>query len=388
MRALAWVKTLFRGTAVADQARAHQGLGPALEERHSQIRGLFTRIDAHLRNNETAEAEASCQQLTSLTEQMPATEASAESRHFLAATFFDLGSRYRILSKRDEAEKAYEQALNTWQELSSVQPDDAQILARIAGCKNHLGILYLETGSLQQATGYFLSALALRQRLLGSDPQDEENLVYLGGTLCNVGKVAAVQNDAQTALTWYHRSIDTLDRSIPGCDCGCRDTFAKMISSLTGRTSPSLIAQQFLRNALDGRAALLAKQSPGLRYRRLRCSKRDNSTVISILTEELGARRSSTLTHDEALQELKRELLDAITFASGSVIFDLQAVKDMDADGVALLLHLRGRLVGRGEWPSLCGLSQELRAATPSVPWDDDFKCYLSVDAALADVDG
>jgi len=88
------------------------------------------------------------------------------------------------------------------------------------------------------------------------------------------------------------------------------------------------------------------------------------------------------------MQELKRELLDAISFARGSVILDLQAVKDIDADGVALLLHLRGRLAGGGEWPSLCGLSQELRAATPSVPWDDDSKCYASVDAALADVDG
>jgi hypothetical protein len=70
------------------------------------------------------------------------------------------------------------------------------------------------------------------------------------------------------------------------------------------------------------------------------------------------------------------------------VIFDLQAVKAIDAAGVALLLHLRGRLVGAGEWPSLCGLSRKLRAATPTVPWDDDFECYASVDAALADVDG
>ena len=147
-----------------------------------------------------------------------------------------------------------------------------------------------------------------------------------------------------------------------------------MIDATTGRPSPILIAQQLLRNALQGRATLLEKQSPGLRFRRLRCSERDNNTVVSVLAERLGGSGGGPLAQDEIMQELKRELLDAISFARGSVILDLQAVKDMDADGVALLLHLRGRLVGGGEWPSLCGLSQELRAATPTVPWDDDFK--------------
>jgi anti-anti-sigma regulatory factor len=163
---------------------------------------------------------------------------------------------------------------------------------------------------------------------------------------------------------------------------------ANMMAAAFGRPSPILIAQQFLRNALHGRAALLEKQSPGSRYRHLRCSERDSATVVSILAERLGASRSGAVAQDELFQELRRELLDAISFARGSVILDLQSVKDMDADGAALLLHLRGRLVGGGGWPSLCGLSQELRAAAPSVPWDDDFRCYASVDAALGDVDG
>jgi tetratricopeptide (TPR) repeat protein len=379
MRILAWLKSIFRG---GDE------LGPALEERRSRITGLFAEINAHLRSNDTAEAEASCRRLALLLAALPISQASALSRHLHAATLFDLASLFRIMRKRNEAENAYEQALNIWQEISSAQPRDAQVLSCIAGCKNHLGLLYQDAGSFAQAAGFFREALDPREKVLASDAQNEENVVYLGGTLCNLGNVAADQNDVQTALTWYHRSIDILDRSVPGCDCGCRDVLGNMIAATTGRPSPILVAQQFLRNALQGRATVLERRSPGLRFRHLRCSERDNNTVVSVLAERLGASRSGRLAEDEIMQELKRELLDAITLARGSIILDLQAVKDMDANGVALLLHLRGRLVGGGKWPSLCGLSQELRAATPTVPWDDDLKCYASVDAALADEDG
>src|SRR5262245_7188715 len=285
MRFFVWLKTLFRGRTGAEQAPAHGALWPAFEEHRSRIAELFAEIDAHLRSNKGADAEAACQQLALLLAELPVREASAESQHLLAATHFDLGSFHRILGKRDEAEKAYEQALNIWQALSSAQPDDAQILRRIAGCKNHLGLLYQDAGLLQQATGFFREALSLRERLFESQPVDEENLVYLGGTLCNLGNVAADQNEFQTALTWYHRSIDVLDRSVPGCDCGCRDMDANMMAFVTGRPSPILIARQFLKNASQGRATLLKKQSPGLRHRHLRCTERDNNTVVSILAE-------------------------------------------------------------------------------------------------------
>jgi tetratricopeptide (TPR) repeat protein len=341
MRILAWLKALFRGRAMTDQAPPHDGLGLALEERRVRITGLFAEIDAHLGSNETAEAEAACHQLALLLVELPISQASAQSRHMLAAIFFDLASRYRIMRKKDEAEQAYNQALNIWQELSSAQPGDAQVLARIAGCKNHLGLLYQDAGSLPRAAGFFREALAIRESLLVSDPQDEENLVYLGGTLCNLGNVAADGNDVPAALSWYHKSIDIFDRSVPGCDCGCRDMHANMMAVATGRPSPILIAQQFLRNALQGRATLLDRRSPGQRYRHVRCSERDNNTVVSILTERLGTSRSDPVAQDEVLRELRRELLDAIILARGS-----------------------------------------------AVPWDDHFECYASVDAALADVDG
>jgi len=112
---------------------------------------------------------------------------------------------------------------------------------------------------------------------------------------------------------------------------------------MTGRASPIIIAQQFLRNALQGRATILAKQNPEKRYCVVRCYQRANSTVASILVERLVASRATSFAHEQTLQELKRELLYVVSFARGTVVFDLQAVKEMDADGAALLLHFRWR---------------------------------------------
>lgn len=348
---------------------------------------MLAEIETRLHRREPAKAEAACDRLARFLGHYTVGQVSREARDFLAATYFDLGSSYRSLGKHDEAEWVYREALTIWQDLSSSRPNDARILARLAGCKNHLGCLFQDTGSLPQAASFFREALELRESLLTSAPADEENLVFLGGVLCNLGNVAAEQEDAKAALVWYQRSIEILDRSVPGCDCGCRDIFANMTALTTGRPSPILTAQRFLRNSLQGRGALLEKQSPGARYRLVRCLERENATVVSILVERLSAHRGGAVARDESLQELKVELLDAITFAQDSVILDLQAVREMDADGAALLLHVRGRLVGGGEWPPLCGFSEALRAANPSVPWHERFECYASVDAAVAALD-
>jgi tetratricopeptide (TPR) repeat protein len=373
-----WMKAVFRGKA----------LDRALEKHRSQIGDLFAEINACLGDGKPAEAEAACRRLASLLAELPVAEAGDDSRYLLGAMLFDLGSSYRMLRNREEAEKTYGRAMELWQEVAAAKPDNTHVAGCIAGCKNHLGLLYQDAGSLQQAASLYGEALALREKLFASDPGDEENRVYLGGTLCNLANLAMAQDNFQESLRWYNQSIDILDQSIPGCDCGCRDMSANMIAHLTGRPSPLLVAQQFLRNALAGRASLFATQGHGLRYRQVRCLDRDQGTVISILTERLVAQRAGSPGQDASLYELKRELLDAVMSARGSVILDLQAVKELDAEGVAILLHLRGRLVGSGEWPLLSGLSDSLRAATPSVSWDERFRCYASADAAVADLQG
>ena len=371
MLLLYWLKRLFRGGVW----------------RRPRIAGMLAEIETRLNRHEPAKAEAACDRLARFLGHYTVGQVSREARDYLAATYFDLGSSYRSLSKHGEAEWAYREALTIWQDLSSSRPADVRILTRLAGCKNHLGCLYQDTGSLSQAADFFREALTLRESLLAFAPEDGENVVYLGGVLCNLGNVAAEQEDAKAALVWYERSIEILNRSEPGCDCGCRDIYANMMVLTTERSSPGLSAQLFLRNALAGRGALLEKQGPGVRYRLVRCSERENGTVVSILVERLCASRGGVFAQDERLQELKVELLDAISFARGPVVLDLQAVKEMDADGAALLVHLRSDLGGAGGWPTLCGLSEELRAANPSVPWSEKFECYASVDAALAALD-
>ena len=80
---------------------------------------------------------------------------------------------------------------------------------------------------------------------------------------------------------------------MPGCDCGCRDLHANMLSAITGRPSPVVLAQQFLRNALAGRAAVLAEQHPGERYRHLRCSERATPRWMAWKADRLRRHRRS-----------------------------------------------------------------------------------------------
>src|SRR5262249_35778738 len=110
MRILAWLKARFRGGAMTHQTPAHDALGPALEARRMRITGLFTEADSHLGSDKTAEAVAACRQLALLLAELPISQAGAQSRHLLASIFFDLASLYRVMRKKDESERVYEQA--------------------------------------------------------------------------------------------------------------------------------------------------------------------------------------------------------------------------------------------------------------------------------------
>jgi tetratricopeptide (TPR) repeat protein len=353
----------------------------AFRARLEEAREASLALEKHIDQGDPEAAEAICQHLVGESAALSVRVSDDAEYLPLAVFFFDLAISLRQLKHDSEAEKAYQSALH-FSRSASFGDDEERARSLTAACCNHLGILRQDEGSLEQSVRYYEQALTIREWLLKSSPMDEENLVYLGGTLCNLGNVACDQDQLETALAWYHRSIDMLDKAVPGCDCGCRDMHENMQSFLTGRPSPILLAQQFLRKALKGRAAVLGRQTSGQRYRQIRCSEQANCTVASILTERLVG-GSMHYDNDQTLQELKRELLDVVCFARSLIVFDLQAVEEMDAAGAALLLHLRGRLVGSGTWPSLCGLSDELRAATPSIPWEQLFTCYATLDTAL-----
>jgi tetratricopeptide (TPR) repeat protein len=367
---------------MADAASAIQQRA-AFQERLERARELSMTLGQSIIRGDRDAAESVCQCLVS--QLAECSSKVSEPSHYLplAQRYFQLGVCLRELKRDDDAEQVYLSALRLSEDACS-EYDAEKGRRQMAACQNHLGLLYQAAGSFQQSVQFFEEALALRVSLLESCSDDEENLVYLGGTLCNLGNVSCDQHSFEKALDLYCRAIDVLDRAIPGCDCGCRDVQEHMQYAETGRPSTILIAQQFLRNSLSGRAKVLTRQSSDQRYRQVRCTELACSTVATILVKKLVANRSDPVSAD--LNELKMELLDIVSFAQGTVIFDVTAVEEVDADGVALLLHLRGRLVGAGEWPALCGLSSELREATPLVAWDKLFSCFPTVDAALADL--
>lgn len=343
-------------------------------------------LGKHIGRGDLEAAESACRSIEVQLADLSSKISSPSHRLALADRYFNFGALLRELKEFGWAERAFQSAIRLSTSASERHPDAA--CRQLAACQNHLGLLYQETNSLEQSFRAFEEALAHRETLLKTDPKDEENLVYLGGTLCNLGNVACDREEFENALAWYHRSIDILDRSIPGCDCGCRDVQAEIDSFMSGCPSPVLIAHQFLRNALDGRASALRHLAPDKRFVHVRWSRRGKSLVLSILTEKLVDDGTSSSAEESPLRQLRRELLDAVTGSNDAIVFDLQGVKEMDASGAALLLHLRQRLVGSGEWPVLCGLSNELRAATPAIRWEKLFTCHPTVDAAFQEPEG
>jgi tetratricopeptide (TPR) repeat protein len=361
-----------------DKARTALKRRGAFPKTLEEARNGLLVLDTYIRERNTQAAAGVCHGITEQLAELSASASDSQERLSVAQLYFEFAIRLRQLQHDNEAEPAYQAALRlSTSECRGKEQDQARRV--MAACHNHLGILHYAKSSDTKCAQYYREALALREALSQSCPSDAENRVYLGGVLCNLGNVAKDQNELETALCFYHRSIDILDSSIPGCDCGCRDS----IAALSGQSNPTLLGQQFLRNALQGRAAVLDRKTPGQRFQHVRCSQRANSVVVSILTERLTASGNTSGAQGHPLEELRRELLDAVSFARGSVILDVQAVREIDSDGVALLLHLRGRLVGGGEWPLLCGLSNEVRAETLSVAWEELFGCYATVDAAL-----
>ncbi|MCC7423025.1 MAG: anti-sigma factor antagonist [Planctomycetaceae bacterium] len=385
-----WVKSLFRRETSRTLGTTGCGLSkPSTGGRdHATLGRLLQQFDAevtgYLRHRQTDLAEAACRRQAQTLADWLERARTPDVRNLVAAGTFDLASFFRTLRKKEDAERLYGQAETIWRALAEADPDNGQYASWVAGCRNHLGLLAQDFELLPQAAELFRQALAMRELLCERFPDDESNTVYLGGALCNLGNVAGQQHDDEAALAWYHRSIDVLDRSIPGCDCGCRDLFLNLRVSQGGSAPPALIAEQYLRNALGGRAWILQRRDPAGRFRQVEVRSVHEVAAARILAPRVVCGAESSPSELEAFQELRRELLDVVAFAGGRIIFDLSGVTDMDGRGAGLLLHLRGRLVGAGHFPLMCGLSEAVRRATRPIDWDQKFESFPTLEAALA----
>lgn len=94
--------------------------------------------------------------------------------------------------------------------------------ALAAAAHNHLGLLCLDAGRLDEARPSFERAIAIRRKLRRRFPRDRENEVYLGGTYCNLAHAFA-DSDPATAAGYYKVSLDLLRHPVRTCECSYWD---------------------------------------------------------------------------------------------------------------------------------------------------------------------
>lgn len=271
----------------------------------------------------------------------------------IATIRYDLAIAYLELARSGLAEQQLRKAL-------SLLRSRAETHSLVPACMNRLGILYLDDKRIDLARTFFEEAEVLRLAWQMLHPEDEANVVYLGGTRCNLGHALRESGRTAEALAYYLLSIETLDARIPGCTCGCRDMYASMLGEHV-----ILTAQRFLRNALEGRAACL-REAPRLHLLRSMFER-----GLKVLALDSRASRLDT----DALRELRVEFLDAVTLEQGPFLVDLTEVGLVPLALAELLIHLRGRTMGSGQDVAFVGPEAvALSAIDPKVrseiaPW-------------------
>lgn len=255
------------------------------------------------------------------------------------------------LTYRDLGSICFSECRKLLRELLLEDPADSEVLLELAGCENLNGIICYEGKKLSEAQAHYQLAISLRRDLTTHPVEknlQDANYLYLGGALCNLGNVKLDLREIDDAQSIYAESIDLLDSLIPGCDCGCRTMFAKQAFEVNGF---SLVASatQFLGNALSGRdntKKLDPRMTEYISVSEVITAENGPCTRISFLAERLDAEA-------DYARALKHDALFAVARAKGAVELDVSAVRHMSESGVALLHHLRLRLIGEEIWPTL-----------------------------------
>lgn len=234
-------------------------------------------------------------------------------------------------------------------------PSDPDIQMELAACENLNGIKLYDADQWSEAELHYRRAIRLREGLapqLDAGNARDSNALYLGGAYCNLGHTLRDLSRYPAARQAYGAAIDLLDQMIPGCDCGCRSMYAEMVEKTRG-FSVVKTASRFLVNALLGRQE--CRRRAGMMESKLSSVRLESESATE---SEQGVQRICF--HADALadqvadaREVRHDALHIVMTAKGPVEFDVQDADPIGEHGIALLHHLRLRLIGEEIWPSL-----------------------------------
>ena len=164
---------------------------------------------------------------------------SVDAEHLDAAIYFDMNADLHALGRDDAAEEAARNALHRWTRLHATYPNEWRFFQWLAGARNHLGIIAMDTGRSAAAEAHYRHVLEMRGSV---PPENAENQLYLGGTHCNLGNIYLDRNDLVTARDFYERGV-------------------ALIEAVRDKLPGNKLLDQFLTNCKNGLAQCASRKS-------------------------------------------------------------------------------------------------------------------------------
>jgi tetratricopeptide (TPR) repeat protein len=191
------------------------------------------------RQGQSAEAETPFRQALAIYKKLVAEyPAVPQYCQELANVHNNLAVMLRDLGKREDAESAYRQALAIQEQLAADYPAVPRYREDLAKHNDNLGNLLRDLNKCAEAETAYLRALAIEETLAADFPDVLGYRIDLGGSQCNIGRLLRDSNLPEQSLPWFDKAIAALE-----------DVLRQVKVDVT--------AQQFLRNALWGRALAL-----------------------------------------------------------------------------------------------------------------------------------
>jgi tetratricopeptide (TPR) repeat protein len=136
--------------------------------------------------------------------------AAADYADHLAQAREHLARTYQVTRGRKEVEAAFREAVALRERLAQAHPKEPQHRSAMGELYNDLAIFRIQAGQADGAEAAYWKALELRSRLAAEHPEVTLFMVNLGGTLCNLGHLAAGRKRRPEALERYSRALDAL----------------------------------------------------------------------------------------------------------------------------------------------------------------------------------
>jgi|GEM_PF-4763264 len=357
------------------------------DDRNERINQEFRLLIDHGSRGDRAAAIQQCGVIASLLDSWKIEDldsASDEALEFFGKSHLSIS---QVLRESDQAQASIDHAQRArefWNRLANRNPDDSEAWSSLATTYNYEGMALVDLDEYETAIRVYDKVIETRRTIRAQHPENDLNVVFLGGAYCNRGIAEKHSHDPDAAMRDYETAIDILSDSIPGCDCGCRVAIEAEIAAMTRKESPMFTGLNFLRNTLNARANLLGPDAALKHIGQM--IMRMSPPVVKEEFDFLYVRFVDESISDDPqgnLNELRLELIQTLFTSSHFVVLDFSAVKSMDGDAVKLLRHLRSQMIASNRWIGVVGLTPELIESTPEMKWEVDFDCFETLEHFL-----